>query len=106
MIMRYWRGWATPENADAYQRLAADEILPSFAARELPGYRGSFLLRRELGDEVEFAVIMTFDSIDSVRAFAGDDYERAYVPASVSGVLERFDERSAHYEVILEPDRR
>lgn len=104
MIMRYWRGWATPEHADAYQQLASQEILPSFAARHLPGYRGSYLLRRDIGDEIEFAVIMTFESVESVRAFAGDDYQLAYVPSAVRSVLDRFDERSAHYEVVLGPD--
>ncbi|MGH3405345.1 MAG: antibiotic biosynthesis monooxygenase [Streptosporangiaceae bacterium] len=103
MIMRYWRGWATPENADAYERVAREEVLPSFAARDLPGYRGSYLLRRPVGEDVEFAVIMIFDSIDAVRAFAGDDYEAAYVPASVREVLTRFDGRSAHYEVVVTP---
>jgi antibiotic biosynthesis monooxygenase (ABM) superfamily enzyme len=103
MIVRYWRGWTTFENADAYQQLASNEILPSFASRRLPGYRGSHLLRRELGDEIEFAVIMTFESIDAVRAFAGEDYELAYVPTAVREVLQRFDERSIHYEVLLSP---
>jgi antibiotic biosynthesis monooxygenase (ABM) superfamily enzyme len=73
MIMRYWRGWATPENADAYERIVHEEVLPSFAARDLAGYRGSYLLRRQAGEEIEYAVIMTFDSVDAVRAFAGDD---------------------------------
>lgn len=103
MIFRYWRGWASRENADAYERVARERILPSFAARELPGYRGSYLLRRPVGEEIEYAVIMTFDSLDSVRAFAGDDYDAAYVPAPVRDVLTRFDERSAHYEVLLTP---
>jgi antibiotic biosynthesis monooxygenase (ABM) superfamily enzyme len=103
MIMRYWRGWATPGNANAYERIAREEVLPSFAARDLPGYRGSYLLRRQAGEEIEYAVIMTFDSVDAVRAFAGDDYEAAYVPMHVREVLTRFDERSAHYEVLLTP---
>jgi antibiotic biosynthesis monooxygenase (ABM) superfamily enzyme len=103
VIMRYWRGWATPGNANAYERIAREEVLPSFAARDLPGYRGSYLLRRQAGEEVEYAVIMTFDSVDAVRAFAGDDYEAAYVPTHVREVLTRFDERSAHYEVLLTP---
>lgn len=103
MIMRYWRGWAEPESAEAYERVAREQILPSFAARDLPGYGGSYLLRRDVGEEVEYAVIMMFDSVDAVRAFAGDDYEAAYVPASVRGALRRVDERSAHYEVLLTP---
>jgi heme-degrading monooxygenase HmoA len=103
MILRYWRGWTTPEKADAYERVARQQILPSFAHR-LSGFQGSYLLRRAAGDEVEFAVIMTFDSLHSVRAFAGEDYEAAYVPPAVREVLTRCDERTAHYEVLLTPD--
>jgi antibiotic biosynthesis monooxygenase (ABM) superfamily enzyme len=104
MILRFWRGWTTPENADAYQRIVSTEVLPSIAARNVDGYRGAYLARRELGDEVEFATIMKFDSIESVRAFAGEDYETAYVPPRAREVLSRFDERSAHFETVLTPD--
>ena len=102
MILRYWRGWTRAENADAYERVAREQILPSFA-RSLTGYRGGYLLRRDIGDEIEYAVLMTFDSIESVRAFAGEDYNAAYVPPMVSAVLSRFDSRSAHYDILLTP---
>ena len=104
MILRFWRGWTTPENADAYQRIVSTEVLPSIAARDVDGYLGAYLARRDLGDEVEFATIMRFDSIESVRAFAGEDYETAYVPPRAREVLSRFDERSAHFDTLLTPD--
>jgi heme-degrading monooxygenase HmoA len=104
MIVRYWRGWTTPENADAYRRVVSETVLPGIAARRLEGYHGAYLLRRDVGDEVEFATVLLFDSLDDVRAFAGDDYETAYVPAAARAVLERFDERSAHYDTLLLPD--
>jgi hypothetical protein len=103
--MRYWRGWTTPENADAYRRVVSETVLPSIAGRGLDGYHGAYLLRRELGDEVEFATVMLFDSLDDVRAFAGEDYETAYVPPAAREVLARFDERSAHFEALLTPDQ-
>ena len=104
MVLRFWRGWTTPENADAYQRIVSTEVLPSIAARNVDGYLGAYLVRRELDNEVEFATIMQFDSIESVRAFAGEDYETAYVPPQAREVLSRFDERSAHFETLLTPD--
>jgi antibiotic biosynthesis monooxygenase (ABM) superfamily enzyme len=104
MILRLWRGWTTPENADAYQRIVSTEVLPSIAARNLDGYLGAYLVRRDVGDEVEFATILQFDSIESVRAFAGEDYETAYVPPHARAVLAHFDERSAHFETLLTPD--
>ena len=100
MIERVWHGWTTAQNADAYESLLEAEIFPGIAAKNVPGYRGIRLLRRALPDgEVEFLTIMTFDSWEAVRAFAGEDSERAYVPTSARSVLARFDERSAHYEV-------
>jgi len=104
MIARIWRGWTTPQNADAYQRIVTTQVLPDIAARELPGYHGAYLLRRELADEVEFSTIMLFDSIDNVRRFVGEDYEVAHVPSEARAVLSRFDERSAHYDTLLTPD--
>jgi len=79
-------------------------VLPSIAARNVDGYLGAYLARRELGNEVEFATIMRFDSIESVRAFAGEDYQNAYVPPRAREVLARFDERSAHFETLLTPE--
>ena len=104
MITRIWRGWTTPENADAYQRIVSQEVLPGIAARDLDGYHGAYLLRRELGGEVEFATMLLFDTLDQVRALAGEDYEAAYVPPQARAVLARFDQRSAHYETLLRPD--
>ena len=103
MIARIWRGWTTPENADAYQRIVSQEVLPGIEARNLDGYHGAYLLRRELDGEVEFATMLLFDSLEHVRALTGEDYEAAYVPSQARAVLARFDERSAHYETLLRP---
>jgi hypothetical protein len=104
VILRYWRGWTTPGNADAYQKIVSEQVLPGIAARRLSGYHGAYLLRRDLDQEVEFATVMIFDSLDHVRAFAGEDYETAYVPPAARAVLARFDGNSAHYEVLLTPE--
>lgn len=100
MICRIWHGWTAPSNADAYERLLRAEIFEGIAARRIPGYRGIELLRRQDGHRAEFVTIMRFDSLDAVRAFAGTDYEVAVVPAAARRLLERYDQRSAHYEVV------
>jgi antibiotic biosynthesis monooxygenase (ABM) superfamily enzyme len=99
MICRSWHGWTAPANADAYEALLRTEIFPSIARRAIAGYRGIELLRRADGDTVEFVTLMWFDSIADVRAFAGEDYEVAVVPPKARALLQRFDARSAHYEV-------
>lgn len=99
MISRIWHGWTTAANADPYEHLLREEIFTGIAGRNIRGFRRIELLRRPLGAEVEFVTIMWFASLDAVREFAGEDYERAVVPPSARAVLARFDERSAHYEV-------
>jgi hypothetical protein len=106
MIARIWSGWTTPENADAYQRIVGQEVLPGVAGRNLDGYHGAYLLRRDLEGEVEFATIMMFDSLAQVPAFAGEDYQTAYVPPRARAVPTRFDERSAHHDTLLRPPAR
>jgi heme-degrading monooxygenase HmoA len=100
MISRIWRGWTNHQNADAYEELLLTEIFLGIAKRSIQGYRGIHLLRRDVDDEVEFVTIMWFDSLDAVRAFAGENYEVAVVPPKAKQLLSRFDSRSAHYQVI------
>jgi antibiotic biosynthesis monooxygenase (ABM) superfamily enzyme len=102
MISRIWHGWTAPANADAYETLLRNEIFEGIQSRQIAGYRGIHLLRRDLGDEVEFITIMWFDSIEAVRAFAGQDYEVAVVPSKARAWLSRFDARSQHYQVRAE----
>ena len=103
MICRLWRGWTTPENADAYQRIVHTEVIPGIEARRIPGFRHIDLMKRDLDDEVEFQTLMWFDSLDAIRAFMGEDYAVSHVPPQARAVLKRFDSHAAHYEVI---DRR
>ncbi len=99
MIKRIWHGWTTPANADAYEGLLLEEIVVGILDRHIPGFRNIEVLRRNLDGEVEFVTIMTFDSLDAVRTFAGEDYEACVVPPAARRVLTRFDQRSQHYEV-------
>ncbi len=101
MITRIWHGWTKPENAAAYQALLLGEIFPGIANRSTKGYRGISLSRRAAGKEVEFVTIMWFDSLEAVKAFAGEDYEAAVVPPNARALLTRFDARSTHYDTIV-----
>ena len=103
MITRVWRGWTTPANAPAYERLLLSQIIPGIAARRVQGYQGISLVRRHVGEEVEFMTIMWFDSIEAVRQFAGPDHETAVVPPAARAVLTRFDASSAHYDTVVGP---
>jgi heme-degrading monooxygenase HmoA len=102
MISRIWHGWTTPQNVDVYENLLKEEIFIGIQNRNIRGFRDIQLLRRDAGSEVEFITIMRFDSLDAVREFAGQDYEKAVVPPHARAVLSHFDARSQHYEIIEE----
>jgi heme-degrading monooxygenase HmoA len=97
MIARVWRGYAAREHADAYAAMLKPELLPGLSKAK--GYRGSYLLRRDRGNEVEFVTIILWDSLDSIKAVAGDAYERAVVPEERRQHLLRWDDLAAHYDV-------
>jgi hypothetical protein len=92
-IKRIWHGWTTLENADIYRKLLHDEVFPGIEAKNIPGYLGVELLRCDLA-------IMTFQSLQNVVDFQGEDYTRCYVPKEAQKVLKRWDEFSSHYEAI------
>lgn len=102
MIERIWHGWTEPADADEYERRLREEIAAAFADRDIDGYHGIRLLRREADGEVEFVTIMRFESLDDVRAFAGEEYTEAHVPPEAREVLSRYDDHAEHYEVRAE----
>ena len=103
---RIWHGWTTQGNADAYQQLLHDEVFPGIEEKNIPGYQRIELFRRDLGEEVEFVTIMTFDSLQNVIDFQGEDYKKCYVPDAAQSILKRWDLESAHYDTIEERNYR
>jgi heme-degrading monooxygenase HmoA len=100
VIARLWHGWTSRDNADAYERFLRERMFPSI--HRVPGFLGADLLRRDAGDEIAFVTITRFESLDAVRAFAGEDYEQAVIEPEARALLARHDERSEHFEVVIE----
>ena len=95
MITRLWRGWTAPENADAYERFLLTDLFPSM--RDIPGFRGADVLRRDDHGEVAFVTLTRFDTLDAIRAFAGDDYEIPVLEPTARALLSRYDQRAQHF---------
>jgi antibiotic biosynthesis monooxygenase (ABM) superfamily enzyme len=96
MITRMWRGWTAAANANSYERFLLDELFP--AMRLIPGFDSADVLRRPDGDEVAFVTLTRFDSLDAIRAFAGDDFEMPVLEPRALELLSRYDERAVHYD--------
>jgi heme-degrading monooxygenase HmoA len=103
MIARYWSAQASPERAPVYAAHLRQHVLP--ALRQLEGYAGAQLLERVVSGSIEITVVTFWQSLDSIRAFAGEDIEHAVVADEAAALLTSFDRRARHYEVILADDR-
>ena len=99
MVARIWHGYTTFENADAYENFLKTEFLPSVEAKKIPGYKRFELLRKNETGEIAFITIMWFESIEHIRNFAGDDFEKAVVHPKAQALLKRYDATSGHYEI-------
>jgi len=102
MIGRIWRGWANAETAAAYEAHFQGEVLESLAT--VPGCHGGYLLRHDSADSVEFVTLTLFDSLDAVRAFAGDTYEQAVVAPTAQAALRDYDRTVRHYTIVAGPE--
>lgn len=102
MIVRIWTGQTSKFNADIYEDLLKNEILEEIKQKDIKGYNGIQILRRETEMETFFTTIMLFDSIESIISFAGENYEKAYVPEKAKSLLTKYDEISIHCELIYE----
>jgi heme-degrading monooxygenase HmoA len=100
VIARMWRGWASAEKADDYQRHYESEVADHL--RAVPGFRGARLLRGTDGSEVVFTSITFFTSMDAVRGFAGEDFDKAVVEEDARQALSHWDDRVSHHEVALD----
>jgi heme-degrading monooxygenase HmoA len=101
MIVRSWRGYAVPSDAEAYPRHLLHGVRPRL--ERLSGFRGLYLLRRVADGEVEYQVLTLWDSMEAIHEFAGADPERAVVEPEARAALLRFDARVQHYEVLAAP---
>ncbi|WP_308365849.1 MULTISPECIES: hypothetical protein [unclassified Microbulbifer] len=100
MIARVWKGWTTKENSRKYEELFKSKVLPK-VTRGVRGHKGTDLLRRESENEVEFTTIFWFESLEDVKSFAGEKFERAVVPGEVQELMLRYEKTVQHHEVVL-----
>ena len=101
MIARTWHGVVPAAKAGAYFEYLSRTGLPDY--RATPGNQGVTVLRRVEGDKAHFLLVSYWESMDAVRAFAGDDVEAArYYPEDTAFLLE-LEPNVFHYEVLSKP---
>lgn len=97
MIARVWRGATLAEDGDAYAAYLEETGMHN--AREIPGSRGTLVLRRVRGGYAEFETILLFDRLQDVRGFAGDELEAAVFFEEDDRYLIERELEVRHYDV-------
>jgi heme-degrading monooxygenase HmoA len=94
-----WRGSAIRERADDYIKHLQQSVVPEL--RQIDGFKGVYLLRRESSDGVEFVVLTLWESMDVIRRFAGENPEVAVVAPAARALFREYDAEVKHFEIML-----
>ena len=98
MIARIWRGITLAGKADDYLDYLRETGLRDYA--KTAGNRGVKVLKRFQGDHCEIMLVSLWDSMEAVRAFAGENPDRSvYYPEDEQYLLE-MEPLVRHYEVV------
>ncbi len=98
MVLRTWKGRARAESAGAYVDHVTGVVFPKL--RQLTGYLRGRVFRRHRDGAIEFLVVTEWTSWDAIRAFAGEDVDRAVVEPEAQAVLSDYDEHVDHFELV------
>lgn len=98
MIVRIWRGVTAAEKAEQYLEYLLETGVKDYHA--VPGNRGVQVLRRTYEGKAEFLLLSFWESFEAIRAFAGDDLERAVYYAKDKEFLLELEPKVTHYELV------
>ena len=96
MITRTWHGRTSLQNADSYLEFLLGKGTEEY--RETPGNISIKVWRRKDEDCCHFYTVTEWENIEAVKAFAGEDYEKAVYYPEDKGVLLEFEEKVMHFE--------
>jgi heme-degrading monooxygenase HmoA len=99
MIARVWRGVAWPDKANDYVEHLRRAVFPEL--HQIEGFREGVVLQRAVKDGIEFTVQTVWESLEAVRAFAGDTVDAAVVAPAAKPLFREFDSFVTHYEIVL-----
>ncbi len=102
MIARAWHGAVPAEKSEAYFGYLSRTGIPDL--RATPGNRGVYVLRRVEGRRAHFLLIWLWESEEAIRAFAGEDIERARYDPEDRAFLVELEPHVTHCEVLVAPE--
>ncbi len=100
MIVRIWHGRVSSSKSNEYAKLMKQKAAPDYGSVE--GLKKLYFLRKDETEVTHFLLITVWDSMESVKKFAGENPEKAkYYPEDDEFLLEK-EPQSALYELFYE----
>jgi heme-degrading monooxygenase HmoA len=101
MIARIWKAQADKERVEDYVTHFEKNVFPEL--RQIMGFQGAYVMRKELGNGMEIQVMTLWESMEAIRRFAGEQVERAVVEPEAQAVLRSFDTTVSHHDILVSP---
>ena len=99
VITRIWHGRTRIKDADEYLFFLEKTGIKDY--KNTPGNISAEVLRREEGDICHFLTVTKWDSYESIKKFAGEEYEKARYYDEDKKFLLEFEEKVIHYETFI-----
>ena len=93
-----WHGRVHHDNAVAYREFLKERAIPDYQSVE--GNINVKILERRQDDATHFITMTTWEKLEDIKAFAGEDLETAKYYPEDEGFLLEFEPTVVHYEVV------
>jgi len=99
-IMRLWHGEVSIEKADEYEKFMIEKAAPDYGS--VDGLLKLYFQRRNEDKSAHFLLVTIWDSLESIKKFAGAEPELAkYYPEDDKFLLKK-EKNTSMYEVFYE----
>jgi heme-degrading monooxygenase HmoA len=97
MISRQWSALCPKEKAEEYVEHLLSETFQTL--KTIRGFQKASILTREEKEDIQFLIITEWNSVEDIKAFAGEEVEQAVVPEKVKQMMIHYDEKARHFEI-------
>jgi len=98
--MRTWHGEVPLKKADAYEKFMVERAAPDYASVE--GLIHLYFQRRDENDIAHFFLVTIWDSMESIKKFAGEEPELAKYYAEDDDFLLGKEKHTTMYDIFYE----
>ncbi len=99
LIARIWHGHTPAAKAEEYTQYIYEAGIKKIAA--IPGNRGVQMFRKIDDKYGDFTVISYWDSVEAIKKFAGEDYEKTHNLAKDPEYLVDMEPNVKHLQVLV-----